>query len=74
MSDIDLNEFQKTLLLNENFMTIEKARQLFPKETKSMTDKKLQQYCLCSEILSDMFINSLKRGKETQLDNNQTKN
>ncbi len=41
-------------------MTIEEARKLFPSETKTMTDELLKQYCYCVDILSEIFLNSLK--------------
>lgn len=40
-------------------MTTEEARKRFPDETKDMSDKLLQEYCTCSEILSQIFISQI---------------
>jgi len=53
-------------------MTTEQARLKFPEETILLSEDELKAYCMVSEVLSDMFINFIKRPKEV-LDNG-TKN
>jgi hypothetical protein len=40
-------------------VSITEARKMFPEETKDMSDKLLSEYCLCSDILSQLFLDQV---------------
>lgn len=49
-------------------MTVAEIRQKFPEESQNKTDEELVIYAQCSEILSEIFINQVKK-KYQKLDN-----
>lgn len=44
-----------------DYMSIDEIKKKFPEDIKGLSDEQLEKYAYASEILSDLFINSLKR-------------